>query len=761
MADRPGRRAARGVSRVWSAGLALAVLALLAVPQAATGAPLFPAESGPRKIKPDLKTPPKGTKMYVATDKMTYNSRTKIAVATGRVVIHYGRYILVATRVVYDQRHDRMRANGHVRLREPGGNILEADLVQLRDKFKNGFANHLRLLLTNDSTMTADYAKRRDGYLTVYTKVTYTRCKTCVFEDGTPLWQLRSVEATHNENDKRIYHKDVTLEFAGVPVMWTPYLSHPDPTAKRASGFLVPSFAYSSIFGPAVEIPYFWNLAPNYDITFLPLITATQGPMPRAIWRHRLKKGSYKIDAAGIYQFQAHKISAPGNAKFRGFIRSEGNFDINSRWRWGWDGTYTTDDTYMRRYGINKRTELVSNFFLTGINDRNYFDARVIRFEGLLGTDDNDTYPFAGPVMRQTFVYGEPVFGGELKFDSSSYSLYRRRPTAPFATVNQGERQSRSSVIASWQRRITGQIGMVITPSASLRGDLYSSNKVPDATVASGFRKSEINGRIIPTAAIDIRWPFIKSGESGQHVLTPVVQAVTSTSERKANKFGNEDAITLNFDHSSIFLQDRFTGRDRHEGGTRINAGLLYNWMMPSGGYARFSIGQSFHIGGKNSFVAGSGLNRPRSDIVAALMFHPNDMFRFTYQARFDNKTLGIRAQEAGVNFDYERLTAAVNYADIDAEPAYGRATRQQQLWMTADLKVYNGWSIFGGFRYDLRLDRRINSTIGVGYDCDCYNFKLYYREDRSSDRDAKTGRAVIVSMEFKTLGSSTGGLRF
>ena len=84
--------------------------------------------------------------MNVEATYLTYNSATKVATAEGRVVITYGPYVLVASEVTYDQDDDILRATGSIRMREPGGNILEADLLELQNKFRDGFAEHLRLL---------------------------------------------------------------------------------------------------------------------------------------------------------------------------------------------------------------------------------------------------------------------------------------------------------------------------------------------------------------------------------------------------------------------------------------------------------------------------------------------------------------------------------------------------------------------------------------------------------------------------------------
>ncbi len=712
-------------------------------------------ETGPRPIRPELKTPPPGTRVDVVANKLIYDSGRKIATALGSVYITYGKYVLVARKVVYDTRQDILRADGDIRLREPGGNILEADIAQLQNRFRDGFAEHLRLLLTNDATVKANYAQRKDGTQTIYTRVSYTRCKDCVFADGTPLWELKSEEALHDEEEGVIYHRNASMEFAGIPVFWLPKISHPDPTNKRHSGFLVPSVGYSDTLGATAEIPYFWDLAPNYDITFLPLITSRQGPLLRAEWRHRTLTGRYSIDAGGIYQFDPDAIPAPGDKDLRGFVRTSGDFTINNHWTWGWDAAVVSDDTVMRRYRVDNITEIASVAHLTGLRGRNYFTARAYNFQGLLTTDIGSTFPVMAPYIRHNYVLDKPVFGGELSFNTSIYSVHRKLATTPFTTVNHGTDQTRAVNEVTWQREIINNLGQQITPFAGLRTDLTISNNLP---FAGGFRDDEVTVRAFPTVGLDMRWPFVRSDESSQQILTPVVQLVSSTNETHAHRIGNEDAVTLNFDHSSLFLHDRFTGYDRFEGGMRANVGLLYSVLFNNGGFLRASIGESFHIAGRNSFTTGAGLETSQSDLVAAVAFQPSDNIRFTYQARFDETSFDLHMQEAGINLDIDPVNASLIYSDLDAEPSYGRPSKQRQLWASADVGISDSWSLYGDVRYDFQRNRPVQYKIGVGFDCDCFNFRLYYRENFASDGDVEKEKSVLMSVEFKTLGSARIG---
>ncbi|WP_162914293.1 LPS-assembly protein LptD [Taklimakanibacter lacteus] len=702
-----------------------------------------------------LKTPPKGTRVNVIANKITYDARTKIAVAIGKVVLTYGKYELVATRVSYDQRNDKMTAVGEVRLTEPGGNILEAERAQLMNNFKDGFAEHLRLLLTNDATITADYAVRQDGYLTVYDNVIYTACKDCRMSNGKPLWQLRSREVTHDEREGVIYHRDATFEFGGADIITLPYFSHADPTVKRRTGFLTPNFSYAGVYGVGVEIPYFWNLAPNYDLTFRPVITSDQGLLAQAEWRHRLADGQYSVDVAGIYQLDKNQ-DPPGDTRWRGSARTQGKFDLNDNWSWGWDGTLVSDRDFMDKYRIDNRDEAMDNVYLTGLYDRNYFSAQVIHFQSLDPEDHEEYFPTAVPYIQHSYTLDQPVFGGEFGYNWSFYSLHRsdsvyaNDPDLPLTNVNLGTDQTRAVANLAWQRQMISSSGQVVTPFANLRGDIYVTENLPDDNNLTEDNETTTNFQ--PTAGIDWRWPFLSNTDGGQHILTPVAQVIASTNEEDEEDRGNEDSINLNFDATSLFLHDRFTGLDRYEGGTRVNAGLLYTFLSANGGFLRASVGESFHVAGENSFADGTGLEGTSSDLVTAIAWQPWDAIRLSYQARLEEDLSAINLQEAGLSLNFDRFSGSLFYADLNADPNSGRPDDQQQVWGSAGWNFSGGWSVYAGARYDLDESKLVRDTVGIGFNCDCFNFRLFYEEDRA-DEDEGVDRSVMFSIDLKSLG--------
>ena len=111
----------------------------------------------------------------------------------------------------------------------------------------------------------------------------------------------------------------------------------------------------SSRYGVSLTTPYYWALAPNYDFTLTPKITSKQGPLVQGEWRHRLLNGSYTIRASGIFQLDPDAFAGtPGDREWRGDVNTTGQFRINDRWVYGWDGTVISDKTYYQDYGFYK-----------------------------------------------------------------------------------------------------------------------------------------------------------------------------------------------------------------------------------------------------------------------------------------------------------------------------------------------------------------------------------------------------------------------
>ena len=159
------------------------------------------------------------------------------------------------------------------------------------------------------------------------------------------------------------------------------------------------------------------------DVTFTPRITSRQGVLFQAEFRQRLINGSYQIRAYGIDQLDPGAFAGqPGDRQFRGGVETKGQFAINDKWVWGWDGVVLSDYYFMSDYRLSQYrdrlnsflslpTEAVSQLYLTGVGNRSYFDLRTIYYLSFSGNQQQ--VPVVYPVMDYSNVFNYPIFGGE------------------------------------------------------------------------------------------------------------------------------------------------------------------------------------------------------------------------------------------------------------------------------------------------------------------------------------------------------------
>jgi LPS-assembly protein len=729
---------------------------LMAVSLLALGTtPAFALEE-PEFIKPVLDEPAAGTVADFSAAKVAYDPKTKIAVATGRVIITYGPYVLNATRVTYNQETGVFTANGSVQIREPNGNVMLAETLELKNRFKEGFARHLKALLTNNVTISAHYAVRQEGGITIFEDAHYTACKDCSTDGGDPLWELVSDETTHDQKEKTLYHVNPRLKIAGHTVFGLPYLEHADPSVKRRTGWLAPTFDFGDVFGVGVVTPYFWAISPDKDLTFRPKFTTRQGPVADLEYRQRTENGLFNIRGYGVYELSPSRSDE--DERLRAAVETKGDFKLSSSWDWGWHAVLTSDETFLDDYDYlddnipqteNRNVIAQNELYVRGLWDRNYVSAQALNFASLDQDVDEGSLPTVLPYAMGEHYFNEDVLEGQLRFAWRTYSISRDDAGTPFTEVDHGTSQSRAMAEFSWKSEYIGGMGQVFTPFSNLRGDIYMTNNLPDGV--GGLHDEEFTTRVMPSAGFDLRMPFIGDHEYGQGIFSPVFQFIAATDEKSEGAIGNEDSITLNFDHTSLFLADRFTGYDR---GVRANLGLTYSFLGTNGGLFKASLGESFHLAGENSFADGSGLEGSSSDLVGAFLFQPWDNVSLSYEVRAEEDLSAINRQEAMLSLTFDRFTLNAGYLNINAEPAYGRPLDEQWAEFDARVGLSEGWYLFGGARYDIENSNLISRTAGIEFDCDCMNAKLAYTGTDDEDT-GDTDHRIMFSIDLATLGGT------
>ncbi|HEY8578317.1 MAG TPA: LPS assembly protein LptD, partial [Beijerinckiaceae bacterium] len=472
-----------------------------------------------------------------------------------------------------------------------------------------------------------------------------------------------------------------------------------------------------STLGVGVSVPYFWALAPNYDVTVTPTVLTRQGVMGTVEWRHRLLDGAYDIRASGIFQQEPGAFRetpyGPGNMTFRGSLETKGEFNINKKWRVGWDVTVLSDRWFLQDYKLpnqnlstNYFKEAISTVYLNGQADRGYFDLRGYRFQGLSRADIQEQQPLVAVLDYNKTFDVSPArsggIGGQIEVDLNLTSITRE--LAAFEAIGGrrldraynifdvcevydrnnclakglGGNYARATVNVSWKRQFIDPIGQVWTPFVfshlngtwlnldATRQLVFTNPTDPGlkSIIANdlqhifyGANDTAFRADLTPGAGIEYRLPLFGRSEGVTHVLEPIVQVIARPDTVRDRRLVNEDAQSLVFDDTSLFEWDKFSGYDRVEGGVRANLGAQYSVVTPSGWYANLMFGESIQIAGVNSFRRGdlanvgldSGLENRRSDFVGRFQLSPNQNISFISRARFDQRDFAVNRFETGV----------------------------------------------------------------------------------------------------------------
>jgi LPS-assembly protein len=706
--------------------------------------------------------------MLLQADEMIYDNDNARVTAKGNVEIYYGNYTLLADKVVYNRSANTLSAEGNVRMKDPDGAVITADQLTLTDDFRDGFVDTLKLVTKDETRIVAQSASREAGNVTVFRKGWFTPCKICKEDPSKPpTWRLRAGKITHKRDQAKIAFNDVKFDFFGVPVLWLPYFQTADPTVKRKSGFLIPSYSHSNELGTTIQVPYYFALSDHYDFTFAPMWTEKAGTLLLGNWRQRTSNGAYDLELAGVFDDVDDPLSPADDGDFRGSVKSKGKFALDPNYAWGWDVLFETDETFRRYYNLDSRlkTDRVSQIFLEGLHDRNYLSTRFYNTESLLFTDEKFSESVVYPIIDYDYIVDAPIVGGELSFNSN---------TMVFSSAD-GTNSNRFIVGAQWRRQLIDGIGQVFTPFGRLRGDVYNLDN-PGVLELGGSEDIVVNNpnpedgtiwRGNAVGGLEYRYPFISTTGLVTHTVEPIGQIIARPSSvGDQQDIPNEDALSLVFDDTILFDIDKFSGYDRIETGTRANVGVRYTAQLPSGAYARAVFGQSYQIAGDNEFdtpfYQTSGLATDNSDYVAGVYVQAARYFGFTAQSRFNENTWDIVRTDLGSSLEYGPVQARVNYADVPADvptdplasPAIVSDMDREEILAGGALAITENWWLLGNVRYDIQADQTIDDGVGVRWMDDCFRLDVTYQRSFIRDQDIEPDERFLVNFSLKYLGS-------
>lgn len=635
--------------------------------------------------------------------------------------------------------------------------------------------------------------------------VSYTTCP-----PGKPDWELKVSDLDINQQSRTGTGRNVRLNFKDIPVFYMPWISFPIGN-ERKTGFLFPNFRSSSRGGYSLLVPWYWNIAPNYDATFTPIIDSYRGTELNSEFRYlsELSKGAVAAD------YLPHD---PTQNSSRHYLQLNHVTDINTQLRITLKGTDASDKHWFEDFGQNR--DETSQIFL----QRSFVDisgytqnwSATLLVQNLQRLDDNPCSeisqadycpdpttltpniafsllrsPYLRPytVMPRLSVIGKEKnlpFG--LNFDLAGEATYFSRsdvvgvaisgankndpPTwtvGPAANVN-GTRVHVAPnislplstpgmyVLPSWRWNYTAYW---LTPN-SLYLDEF--NSVPSR---SFDRKPVLSA---PTTSIDMAMTFEKTSRDDQRLYTLQPRLLYfNTPYRNQADIPVFDTGLPDFNLVELFRTERFVGPDRLGDSDQLSAGITARMINARSGRQILlgTLGQAFYF--KSPCV--TSLTSDSCDPNAA---HSSPLIAQIILSAFKNWNARIgmqwdpirsRSERSEINFQYRpdsnrvvnlsyRYSRATNSVANAGATGNTASDRIDQLESSFAWPVSINWSAYGRAVYS-RLDNALHDYLGgIEYRSCCWNLRLVVGRSIAT-REGSYDNRVSLQFEFKGLGSA------
>jgi LPS-assembly protein len=675
-------------------------------------------------------------------------------VAEGNAEFRRGGVVIRADRLSYQQAEDLARATGNVRITQDGNTYSGPELALHVQAFEGYFLQPVYFFSQLGAGGHAERVDFLDQSRARLYGATYSSCRPD--GTGTPAWVLSTDRVKLDFDANEGVAEGAVLRFYDVPILAAPVLSFP-LTDARKSGWLPPSINLDSKSGLEVQVPYYWNIAPQRDATFTPAIITRRGlgldsefrylepdyhgridynllPEDRLVGhsRHRLDfehMGSARYDIA----YQAHVLRVSDDAYWKDFPRDIASLTPR---------LLPTDLRASRDFALARGGDWTTY-------------ARVEQWQVLQDPD---------PAARiETPYERSPQLGLRLLatrgagFEWGLEAEYNRF-TLPGANLDPTRLTgSRLHAIGSLARPFVSP-GWTLTPRISFNAADYSL----DAPLAGGRTNAS---RVIPTVSVDSAWVLERDarwfGRDLRQTLEPRLLYV-NTPFRDQTNLPNFDAAGRDFNFESIYTDNAFSGIDRVSDAHQVTAGVTTRLIEPASGAELLRLGaaQRFLLRDQRITPEGPPLTRRFSDLL--LLGSTSLVPKWTLDAslqyspdidRTVRSILGARYSPG----PFRTVSATYRYTRDSSEqlelgwqwPIYNQAVERSRLAAPSrgGASCAGTWYSVGRVNYSMRDTRITDSIVGFEYDAGCWIGRIVAERLSTGFSDATT--RLLLQLEL------------
>lgn len=674
-----------------------------------------------------------------SSEKLKVDEKTKIMIASGNVIITNNNRQLTADKVEYDQNLDKAIATGNVKLKEKDGSIYESERVILTNEFKSVVAIPLYGELIDKSFIKSNNFKKNDLGESYFKEGVYTACECDFKQDVKPIWRIETKDIKHDPATKTVYLKHPVMRIFSIPVYYLPYLSFPDWTVKRRSGFLTPVYGYSKQNRFHIKVPYYYSPEndPTWDMTFTSHQNGKTGHADQLNIRKKYENSSLETN---IYKGNLDTNKSDGDNVFGVNFKANSNLDNN--WKMTIEGKYADQETFMRRYGFDSSDRYKSYLNLEKIKPNSISNIEIYNIQNLDETSSNNE-PVLAPSISHHIFDSNKSYNYDVKLNA--HSIYN----------DESYDIKRWSGLAQINKKLN-LTNMVLEGDANFGLDLYSiqgrpstdsnDNKYIDR-LSSGFSVAASNQYGIMSEEIGV-------------VIEPKIQFSSVISSDRTDEVPNRDSSEFRLDQANLFLNNQYQGRDNIQRSDRINAGVSAYVMTEEMGDLNFFIGQSQKISGTQKNISSANNDR-QSHLINSISWNPSSLYNFSWFSLYNHHNLKSDTSDFNFNGSLDGWNYSTRHRSVDGAFVSDGIDREELALGIS--KSFSNWKTSYSRTYDLSNDKEemISETLGLEYTGSGYMFGncltvlfQYKSSGGVVDRDLVPEDSIYLTFNFRNLGA-------
>ena len=528
------------------------------------------------------------------------------------------------------------------------------------------------------------------------------------------VWRIQASNIKITPDQSRGVVKHARFYIKDLPVLYLPYFSFPINDQKQ-SGVLYPSISSNSSTGLSVEQPVYWNIAPNYDLTFSPRFMTERGLQLKTEFRYLTEEHTGQVNIEYLPNDQDLNDDTE-----RYFYRLVHNGRIGENWRINADINSLSDDNYILDLGSDyynrADTHLYKTLGLSYFSQSLDVTAQFRDFE-VLG-DHPDSYR-ALPEIRLNYL--TPIgLGAEFQVNSELAYFESGELDNPTATRFHIAPTIRYPFQNQWSEFLA---------EATILHTRYIQKNVQNSPLEKNISRTLGQAKVYGSLAFER--PASWFGTEATQTFEPKVQYLYTSFEDQSN-IGRYDTTRLFNDFAGLFRGQEFTGLDRISDNNQITVGMTSKFIDKNN-QERFklSLGQIFYL--KDNQVVDASKNDDRSALAAELDWQMGSKWYAHTQAQVS--TITDKVERSSLSLEYQLSKNKI----IQINHRYVRdlsSEKINQVGITASWPLAKNWQWVGRWYHDLEQNRTVESYTGVQYESCCWNVSFVAQRNLSNRFD-------------------------